>query len=69
MVELDRVFVLHSTKRTLDRLCVVKSYKWTVVVDNYVGRVGNTETDGKVAGCIKLTGEAPVVMASLIHDL
>jgi hypothetical protein len=66
---MDGIFVLHSTKRTLHRHSVVKSYKRAVVVDNYVGKAGNREVDCKVAGCMKLTCEASVFMASLTHDL
>jgi len=46
----------------------VKPYKRAVLVDNYVGKAVNRETDCKVAGCKKLTGEASVVMTSRTHE-
>jgi len=50
MVEVDGIFVLRGTKRTLHRLCVVVSYKRAVFVDNCIGKGANRETDCEVAG-------------------
>jgi len=47
---MDRMFVLHGTKRILHWLCVVKSYK-----RGGFGRQLYRESC-KVAGCKKLTG-------------
>jgi len=52
-VEMDGIFVSHSTKRTLHRLCVVKSYKRAVLVDNYKGKLEIGKWIVKFAGFIE----------------